>query len=196
MYLSYVRPIIPTRIYDIPNFNDPNWIMELKFDGYRAILHIDARTAYFVSRRKRVMAEYDLLAQRIRRELRVRKAIIDGELVALDPETGYSDRSRLKQRTAILAFMAFDLIRHNKLELVGKPLSERRQCLEQLVANKEFIQFVEGIRGKKEARGRLRAMLACGYEGVVIKHLQDLYNPHSARWFKYLNVNYGRPKRS
>jgi bifunctional non-homologous end joining protein LigD len=196
MVLPKVRHIIPVEPKEniIPNFSNNNWLYEVKYDGYRAFLRIEGKTAQFISRTHRIMVEYAALAEKIKEELHPLSALLDGEIIVLDPTKAYSDFSRLKEKTAPLVFMAFDLLWWDGLNLLSTPLLQRKRKLEGILKGSHWVQFVPAMSGMTGEKVR-DAVTRLGYEGVVIKHAADNYTP-SARWYKILNPNYIRPKKN
>jgi bifunctional non-homologous end joining protein LigD len=63
-------------------FNDPDFIFELKVDGFRALAYIDDGVCELVSRRRNPYKSFRELATSLR-QLKVKNAIIDGELACL-----------------------------------------------------------------------------------------------------------------
>ena len=70
-------------------FSHPEWIFEIKYDGFRALAHLDGSGARLISRNGNRFASFDLLCQSIAFFLRAKDAVIDGEIVCLD-ENGHS----------------------------------------------------------------------------------------------------------
>jgi bifunctional non-homologous end joining protein LigD len=88
-------------------FDSPDYIFELKHDGFRAIAYIDDGNADLVSRNQNRFAFGALkiaLAQ-----LPVRNAILDGEVICLD-KNGVSQFNKLLARKTPPIFYAFDLL--------------------------------------------------------------------------------------
>lgn len=79
MPLPLIRPQPLVRIPE--PFNDPAWIWELKLDGFRALAYIENRECRLVSRNGYVYNTFDPLRASLLRELKVKDAILDGELV-------------------------------------------------------------------------------------------------------------------
>ena len=77
-----IRPMLGTLV-DEP-FDDPDWLFELKWDGYRALCYLDNGQVRLESRNGLDLAErYPDLAD-IPQKVKAEQAVIDGELVALD----------------------------------------------------------------------------------------------------------------
>ena len=62
----------------------PNWLFELKHDGFRGMLYIDRDRAWLRSRKGNEMRRFDAVSQQIRTLLKGQCAILDGEIVVLD----------------------------------------------------------------------------------------------------------------
>ena len=68
----------------------PNWIYELKHDGFRRILYVDREQAWLVPRKGKKFRQFDPLLNQVLRSLKGQRAILDGEIVVLD-EKGRSN---------------------------------------------------------------------------------------------------------
>ena len=89
-------------------FDDPNWIYEIKHDGFRALAVIEDGRCRFYSRKKHRLTGFRDLAEAIVRELNVENAILEGELAAID-EHGKTVFAALMQRSKHIQYLAFDL---------------------------------------------------------------------------------------
>jgi len=67
-------------------FDDPDWIYEIKHDGFRALAIIERGTCRFLSRKNHALTGYRELGEAVAHEVKARTAILDGELVVADPE--------------------------------------------------------------------------------------------------------------
>src|SRR5438876_8532227 len=65
-------------------FDDPNWIYELKMDGFRALAVIEHGRAQLLSRNRHPFASFSALAESISDSLPNVRAVIDGEICSLD----------------------------------------------------------------------------------------------------------------
>ncbi|PYV53499.1 MAG: hypothetical protein DMG98_20870 [Acidobacteria bacterium] len=65
-------------------FDDPNWIFELKYDGFRALAVIERGRAQLLSRNGHPFASFSALAESISDSLPNVRAVIDGEICSLD----------------------------------------------------------------------------------------------------------------
>jgi ATP-dependent DNA ligase len=82
--LPLVQPILLTPRGDA--FNDPAWLFEPKYAGYRGLLYVTRQGCHFRSKRGNILKRFEQLCYWVREELPVKEAILDGEVVALDSE--------------------------------------------------------------------------------------------------------------
>src|SRR5215469_14308001 len=68
----------------------PNWVYELKHDGFRGVLYVDRDHAWLVSRKGKKLRQFDPLLKQVLRSLKGQRVILDGEIVVLD-EKGRSN---------------------------------------------------------------------------------------------------------
>ena len=94
--LPLVEPILLTPRAD--PFDDPAWLFEPKFDGYRGLLYVTKQGCYFRSKRSNVLKRFEQLCYWVREELPVKEAILDGEVIALDSEGRPSFRDLVASR--------------------------------------------------------------------------------------------------
>src|ERR687896_2246945 len=83
--LPAIQPILP-ELQATP-FDHPDWLFEPKYDGFRGLLHITPSGAGFTSKRGLPLKRFDQLAREVRDHLRVRDAILDGEVLAIDEQS-------------------------------------------------------------------------------------------------------------
>src|SRR5215207_7172440 len=82
--LPRVEPIVP--LAGPLAFNDPAWLFEPKYDGFRGLLYLTGRSCTLYSKRGNAMTRFRDLAEQVRLELGRREVILDGEIVAIDDE--------------------------------------------------------------------------------------------------------------
>ena len=88
--LPLVEPVPLTARPDA--FNDPAWLFEPKYDGYRGLLYVTRRGCSFRSKRDNVLERFQELCYSVREELPVKEAILDGEVVARTAKVGRTSR--------------------------------------------------------------------------------------------------------
>jgi hypothetical protein len=102
-----MQPIIP--ISRKEPFDDPDWLFEFKYDGFRALLYLEQGSGRFLSRNGNSLTRFDALARAVAAELEVTDAIFDGEVIAAD-ESGRPLFYDLLRRTRRPVYVAFDLL--------------------------------------------------------------------------------------
>jgi len=65
-------------------FDDPDWLFDLKYDGFRALFLVERRRSRLVSRNANVLTCFGALAAEVASVLGVHEAVIDGEVIAAD----------------------------------------------------------------------------------------------------------------
>jgi bifunctional non-homologous end joining protein LigD len=162
------------------------WMYEVKFDGYRALLIKDADRLQIRSRNEKDMtATYPTIAAAAR-QLHAEQAVVDGEIVAVD-STGRPSFQALQHRSAhpghAIAFYAFDLLHLNGVDLTRTPLEKRRADLP-AVLNESGILLSSELPGS--AADVIAAVTGLGLEGVIAKRRSSRYVPgeRSADWLK------------
>ena len=123
-------------------FDDPDFLFELKHDGFRALAHIWDGKCELVSRHRNPYKLFQELRDNLA-TLKVENAIIDGELVCLDSE-GRSIFNELLFRRGCPTFYAFDLLYLNDRDLRQLPLIERKQKLRALIEKSHLPDVICG----------------------------------------------------
>jgi bifunctional non-homologous end joining protein LigD len=162
----------------------PEWLYELKLDGYRALLLKDGTDVRLLSRNERDLTRtYADLAAKGER-LSAKEAVLDGEIVALD-EAGRPSFQALQHASQArrIVYYAFDLLHLNGVDLVDMPLAERRAKLPKVLEGSGILlsqelpgtaaQVIEAVRGLK-------------LEGVIAKRRDSKYESgeRSGEWVK------------
>jgi bifunctional non-homologous end joining protein LigD len=187
---AVLEPCLATLIDNVPR--GPNWIHEIKWDGYRLVAFKSGRSTRILTRRGHDWtARFPNIAKAVG-GLPLETAILDGEAV-IEDENGVSNFSALQNalsdehgRVAKNAvFYAFDLLYLDGFDLRALPLDERKARLSALVpASKEHVlRLSEHI----EADGAAMVRSACqlGLEGIISKRRDRPYRSgRSEDWLK------------
>ena len=128
-----INPIIPVRRRDL--FESADWVYELKHDGFRALAYLDAKRCRLISRRGNEMKRFTDLSACIAKELKVKDAILDGEIVALDG-SGRPAFYSLMKRECSAVYYAFDILLLNGRDVRDLPLVERKKILRKVIPRK------------------------------------------------------------
>jgi bifunctional non-homologous end joining protein LigD len=182
--LPLVEPIVP--MARAQAFDDPAYLFEPKYDGFRGLLYVTPRDCYFRSKRGNVLKQFQELAYWVREELPVKEVILDGEVVAL--ESGRQDFRALLAGRGNLHYAAFDALWVKRKDLRGLPLTRRKRALSRVIwATTTVVSQVFSV----EERGRdlFAAAERLDLEGIVAKRKADPYKPESV-WYKVKNRAY------
>jgi bifunctional non-homologous end joining protein LigD len=187
MRLPRVQPIIPT--WRREPFDDPEWLFDFKYDGFRGLCYIERGRCRFISRNGNVLSRFEALGDQLAAVFQIDEAIIDGEVIAPDA-TGRPQFYDLLRRAQAPAYVAFDLLWVDGADLRSLPLSERRERLHAILpATSPIISEALSVTGRGCELFNL--MCANDLEGIVAKRLADRYDT-GARWLKIKNPNYSQ----
>ena len=168
--------------------DNPDWLYEMKIDGYRMICGIHDGKVEMISRNgNNFNVKYGALAE----ELKIieEDVILDGEMV-IENTNGISNFQLLQNygttREGTLKYYVFDLLYLNGHSIVDFPLIKRKELLEAFFSNYKFrnIHNVEYHEGNGKAL--FEELSTKGYEGIIAKAPQSIYMPakRTDAWLK------------
>jgi bifunctional non-homologous end joining protein LigD len=169
----------------------PEWLYELKFDGYRSLAICEKGEVLLLSRNRKVLnARFPGLVAEVKK-LKVRSAILDGEIVALDKNNrpSFQVLQNYEQEPPLLYYF-FDLLALDGRDWTGQPLERRREKLEELLRDvSPRLLFSGELPGS--AKRVWQAIQAQHAEGVVAKRRQSHYETgeRSGQWVKVKAIN-------
>jgi bifunctional non-homologous end joining protein LigD len=196
-----VRKSMPTAIHPMlatpveKPFDDPDWLFEIKWDGYRAVSFLQDGKVRLVSRNQNELTREFPELHELSKLIKATNAVLDGEVVALD-EQGRASFSLMQQRTGIrkggrrvgarrelqIVYYLFDLLYLDGYDLRRVPLEQRKQALAQIVAPSELVRysdhFPQGLALFDVAKQK-------GLEGILAKKRDSHYEERRSReWLK------------
>ncbi len=191
-----IVPMLAGSSSDIPR-PEKAWSFEVKWDGIRAVAYVKPGRLRLESRNLREITDGYPEVRGLLRDLGMREAVFDGEIVAFDDEgrpsferlqrrmnvTGPSAVRRLSVSTPVVYAM-FDLLYLDGHSLMGLPYHERRARLEELGLGGPAWRAPANHVG--QGTRLLEATRAQGLEGVVAKRLESRYEPgrRTGAWLK------------
>jgi bifunctional non-homologous end joining protein LigD len=181
---AFRPPQLATLVGHVPESDD--WLHEVKFDGYRCMAGVAPPRVTLYSRSGLDWTtQFGALVPDFER-LDCRSALLDGEVIAPGaPEGAFSElQARLKHGGALL-FMAFDLLELDGRDLAGKPLLERKERLENLLARSSLgaVRYSTHVQG--HGATLLEQVCEAGQEGVISKQAAGPYRSgRHASWRK------------
>jgi len=186
---KFVEPMKALLVDQLPA--GPDWLYEVKFDGVRALAIKSKDAVSLISRAGNPLTgKYLQIAQALR-QLPAAAAVLDGELVALDPR-GRSDFQLLQSYHSVgakkppLFYYVFDLINLDGKDFTGLPLWQRKTMAEAAIAKlPRVIRFSASIQANSAPL--VRAMQARGLEGLIAKRKESKYESgrRSGAWVKF-----------
>jgi len=171
----------------------PEWLYEIKLDGYRALAARDSKGVILWSRRANIFTTQFPRITRGFEKLQP-DTLIDGEIVAMD-DSGRPSFNLLqhhRSKASAIQFYAFDILIDRGKSLLEIPLATRRELLnEALHAVGEPIRLSEAF--ETAPTDLLRAAKEHSLEGIIAKQKDSLYEPgkRSGAWLKY-RINRGQ----
>lgn len=143
--ISYNRIVLPSIVpaklaRSLEPFDDPDWLFELKHDGFRSLAYIEDGECRLVSRHRNVYKSFETLRNALA-DLQAKSAILDGEIVALD-SSGVSQFKELLYRRGRAVFFAFDLVWFDGVDLRQIPLIERKKKLKKLIERSDCSEIL------------------------------------------------------
>jgi bifunctional non-homologous end joining protein LigD len=186
-----VKPMLATLV-DQP-FDNPDWIYEIKWDGYRVIAYLNRGRVEIRSRNNLSFNEKFNVIKDALEQWDI-KAVLDGEIVALD-EQGRPDFQQLQnvlkhKDTAHLVYYIFDILWYDGKDLTQLPLMERKEILKSIFPDpgkNDRLRYSDHIVGK--GIEFLSSAVKHGLEGVMAKKGDSIYEvgARSGNWLKMKN---------
>jgi bifunctional non-homologous end joining protein LigD len=180
---GYIPPCIPTRAYRVPS--GPDWIHEVKHDGYRLQVRRQGETVRLFTRRGFDWTDRYPAIVRTALQLPAKSFTMDGEAVVCGGD-GIAVFEDLHRRGVVTEAMlyAFDLLEFGGEDLRPFPLSDRKRLLAKLVGRRSL-----GIVLSEHTDVDIfRQVCQMGLEGVVSKRLSSPYRSgRSTDWLKIKN---------
>jgi bifunctional non-homologous end joining protein LigD len=179
---SFIEPCLPSPAPKPPA--GPNWIHEIKHDGYRLMGRRDPVGIRLLTRRGNDWADRFPLVVEAVNHLQVRSCLIDGEVVCCD-EKGVAAFQLLRHRRNE---PQADLLELNGAELRKEPIEVRKATLASILRkSRHGVRLNEHL---EHPEGDVVFRHACkmGLEGIVSKRLGSRYRSgRSPDWLKFKN---------
>jgi bifunctional non-homologous end joining protein LigD len=179
-----VRPMLATPA-DKP-FDHPDWLFEVKWDGYRAVAEVREGEVSLYSRNLLPLnGKFPPIVEALK-ECRF-EALLDGEVVVVD-DRGHPAFQLLqdygRSGGGYLLYYVFDLLHLQGHDLTGLPLVRRKEILKRVLPATPRLRFSDHVKG--DGTLYFQAVRSQGLEGVVAKHGQSTYRmeERSRQWLK------------
>lgn len=173
-------------------------LFEPKLDGTRTIAYINTKKkSVKLMNRRNVNISYRYLElQDIWKNIKANFAILDGEIIVIDPKTGNPDFYKLAEREHIddkvrikilseqmpATYFVFDILNLNGKDLTKLPLMKRKKVLEKTIKDSERVKKCYYTENGLELWKSIKKM---ELEGVMAKDKDSVYlNKRSNSWLK------------
>jgi bifunctional non-homologous end joining protein LigD len=179
-----IQPMLATPV--TKPFDHPDWIFEVKWDGYRAVAEVrDGGVSLYSRNGISFDKKYFPIAESLRKF--GFDAVLDGEIVVVDDQ-GRPDFQALQHYqdsgSGHLLYYVFDLLHFRGHDLTGLPLLRRKELLKKILPSAPKIRFSDHVW--KEGVLFYAVSKEKGLEGIVAKHSQSVYETgkRSRQWLK------------
>lgn len=181
-----IKPMLATLV-DEP-FDDPDWVYEVKWDGYRALgFSRENGTIQLLSRNNKGFNEKFYPIYEMMQQWKI-DAVVDGEILVLN-DKGISNFAELQnwrsEADGELVYYVFDLLWYKGKDLTGLTLLQRQDILKSILPQDD-----DRIRQSKvfhaEGTDFFEAAQKMGLEGIIAKRGSSTYVPgnRSTDWLK------------
>ncbi|MCD6489011.1 MAG: ATP-dependent DNA ligase [Desulfurococcales archaeon] len=208
-----VRPMLAERLsspIEILKKVGGKAIVEYKYDGERAQIHKKKNQVLIYSRRlENITRQYPDVVDYALKHIKSEEAIVEGEIVTYDPETGelrpFQELMHRKRKHDIHIAMKeypvkvflFDLLYADEEDYTNKPIIDRRKKLEEIISQSDVFKIAEYIitDDPDEVEKFFLKAIEEGAEGVMVKamHGQAIYQAGARGW---LWIKYKRDYKS
>jgi bifunctional non-homologous end joining protein LigD len=191
---TVIHPMLATTIDEA--FDAPDWLFEIKWDGYRAVAFLENGKLRLVSRNQNELTPRYPELKDLPKFVHAKTAVLDGEVVALDDE-GRASFSLMQQRTGFrpggrrgavnadvpVLYYAFDLLYLDGYDWRKVPLEERKKKLKSLLMTGEHVRYSDHY--EKQGKALFEMARAKGLEGILAKKRDSIYQERrSSEWLK------------
>lgn len=189
-----ITPMLATAVEE--PFDNPDWLFEIKWDGYRAVAFLEDGKVRLVSRNQNDLTAQFSELRGLAEFVKATSAVLDGEIVALD-EQGRSSFSLMQRRTGIrsggrrvagrsdvdVSYYVFDLVYLDGYDLRRVSLEDRKKALSQIITADHLIRYSEHF--PEHGIALFEAAKQQGLEGILAKRRGSYYEDRRTReWLK------------
>jgi len=195
-----IRPMLAERLGDAPEILAKlggRCIAEFKYDGERLQIHKSASRIELYSRRlERITAQYPDVVALVRNHLRAREAIIEGEVVAIDPASGdlrsFQELMPRRRKYGIAeaaeaiptAVFVFDALYLNGRDLTREPYAARQAALRRVLRPRDRFGLTRSreVHDAQALQAFFEEAISEGCEGLICKATGGAYQAGARGW--------------
>jgi bifunctional non-homologous end joining protein LigD len=168
-----ISPMLATLVNE--PFDEPGWLYEIKWDGYRAVALCNKESVELISRNNKSFNDKFYPVHQALVDWNIH-AVIDGEVCVLN-EKGIAHFGSLQnwrsEADGELIYYVFDILWLDGHDLTELPLTERREILKSLAPGTGIIRLSENFQ--TSATEFLKAAAEMGMEGIIAKRADSTY---------------------
>jgi bifunctional non-homologous end joining protein LigD len=177
-----ISPMLATLVKE--PVSDPDYVYEVKWDGYRIIAHKNGSDVRLDSRGgENYTKKYPGIAKALAHVNH--HLILDGEVVYInkDGKPDFDALQKIKGQNAPLVYYVFDILWLDDRNLMTLQLLERKEILREIIRDNKLIKYSDHF---KDGHSLFKQVQALGLEGIVAKRKDSPYIPgdRSKRWLK------------
>ena len=140
-----ISPMLATLV-DKP-FDEPGWLYEIKWDGYRAVIYLHNGEVAMRSRNNKSFNEKFYAVYNALQQWKI-NAVLDGEIIVIN-EKGISNFGDLQnwrsEADGELILYLFDILWLDGYSLMNLPLADRKEILKAVVPDAGIIRISESF---------------------------------------------------
>ncbi|MEB0261661.1 non-homologous end-joining DNA ligase, partial [Mucilaginibacter sp. 10I4] len=180
-----IKPMLATLVNE--PFDDPEWVYEVKWDGYRTLGFINKGEVQLLSRNNKDFNEKYYPLKKLLESWKL-NVVIDGEVLVLN-DKGVSNFGALQnwrsEADGELVLYIFDILWYDGKNLMDLPLTERQAIMRDVIpTDDDRVRISQTFKANGteffEAAGKI------GLEGIMAKRGNSTYAPdnRSKDWLK------------
>ena len=185
---KFVRPMLA---HTGTPFDDPDWIYEIKWDGYRAIAEKNEQIKLYSRNGISFIEKFAPIVTELKKLKH--DCILDGEIVTLTPK-GIPDFQELQNydpshAKVNLVYEVFDLLELDHQSTTELSLLQRKELLQKLLRNNKVLKYSDHV--KEKGIDFFNIAKKKGLEGIIAKEISDTYHEgiRTKSWLKLKNKN-------
>ena len=166
-------------------FNSPDWVFEIKWDGYRAVADLRKEVQLYSRNGLSYLEKFKKVSNSLK--FQEHEMILDGELVAYDdrgqPNFQWLQRIGEKPNLNVI-YQVFDLLYLNGHSTEDLSLLQRKELLKDALVETDFVKYHDHVSEKGlEFFAMVEQM---GLEGMIAKRADSTYVPgvRNGDWLK------------
>ena len=181
----------------VPDKVGTPFAVEEKYDGERIQVHKQGKNITLFSRRlENITDQFPDVVSEIRKNIKAKSAVIDGEVMPIDPKTGKLRpfqilMSRRRKHGVAeyvkkipVVYFVFDILYLNGKSLIATPYKKRYASIKKVVKKGKKVKLAARIMCDNPgcAEELFNKVVDHGGEGIIIKNLKGMYEAGSRGW--------------